>query len=134
MTDRTFEASTRLRARIAGVFYLTQFLAFVPGAFVSGRLVVSGDAAATASNMLAHEPLFRLGFAGDLIAAPCYIAVTLLFYNLFKPVNRRLSLLAAFFSLVVWRPPPFRRFKSLQYLRPPFVYRNGWMSRRASPR
>ena len=30
--------------------------------------------------------------------------------------------------------PLFGRFKSLQYLRPPFVYRNGWMSRRASPR
>src|SRR6266849_9467095 len=48
----------------------------------------------------AHEPLFRLGFAADLIMTACYIAVTALFYDLFKPVNRSLSLLAAFFSLV----------------------------------
>ena len=63
-------------------------------------LVVSGDAAATANNILAHQPLFRLGLATDLIATACYIAVTALFYDLFKPVNRSLSLLAAFFSLV----------------------------------
>ena len=47
-----------------------------------------------------HQPLFRLGLATDLIATACYIAVTALFYDLFKPVNRSLSLLAAFFSLV----------------------------------
>jgi hypothetical protein len=63
-------------------------------------LVVDGDAAATANNILAHQPLFRLGLATGLIATACYIAVTALFYGLFKPVNRSLSLLAAFFSLV----------------------------------
>jgi hypothetical protein len=46
------------------------------------------------------KPLFRLGLATGLIATACYIAVTALFYDLFKPVNRSLSLLAAFFSLV----------------------------------
>ena len=50
-----------------------------------------GDAAATATNILAHEPSFRLGFAFDLILAVCHIAVTALFYILFKPVNRSLS-------------------------------------------
>lgn len=63
-------------------------------------IVVSGDAAATANNILAHQPLFRLGFAAGLIAIVCYIAVTTLFYALFKPVNKILSLLAAFFSLL----------------------------------
>ena len=47
-----------------------------------------------------HQPLFRLGLATGLIATACYVAVTALFYDLFKPVNRSLSLLAAFFSLV----------------------------------
>ncbi len=101
MMERIAEASPRFKARIAGVFYLLTMLTGVfAELFVRGRLVVYGDAAATATNILAHEPLFRLGFASDLIAGACYIAVTALFYDLFKPVNRSLSLLAAFFSLV----------------------------------
>jgi hypothetical protein len=94
------ESSPTLKARIAGVFYL---LVFVTGGlfmFASGRFVVSGDAAATATNILAHETSFRLGFASDLIMFVSYIAVTALFYDLFTAVNRSLSLLAAFFSLV----------------------------------
>jgi hypothetical protein len=78
MTGRIAEASPCLKARIAGVFYL---LTILTGAF---SLFASG----------------RLGVAANLIAAVCYIAVTLLFYDIFKPVNRGLSLLAAFFSLV----------------------------------
>jgi hypothetical protein len=84
---------------MAGFFYLlTGGTAF--GFFVRSRLVVSGNAAATAANVVAHEPLFRWAFAADLIGVACYIAVTVLFYELFKPVNRSLSLLAAFFSLM----------------------------------
>jgi Domain of unknown function (DUF4386) len=100
VTERIAEASPRPRARITGVVYLLYFLTAVLGEFFIRGLVVSGDAAATATNILAHEPLFRLGLAVGLIATACYIAVTALFYNLFKPVNRSLSLLAAFFSLV----------------------------------
>jgi len=100
MMDRIAETSPRFKAKMAGVFYLLTILTGGFALFVGGRLVVSGDAAATAANILAREPLFRLGFAADLIMAACYIAVTALFYELFKPVNRSLSLLAAFFSLV----------------------------------
>jgi hypothetical protein len=99
LTSRLEEASPCLNARIAGVFYLLTFLTGGVSAFVGGRLVVSGDAAATANNILAHQPLFWLGFAADVSVVACYIAVTALFYDLFKPVNRILSLLAAFFSL-----------------------------------
>jgi uncharacterized membrane protein len=94
------EASPRLRARISGVFYLINIVGCIfAEAFVRGRLVTNGDAASTAHNILAHEQLFRLGFASDLIAVSSYIAVTGLFYNLFKPVNRNLSFAAAFFGL-----------------------------------
>ncbi len=78
MTDRITEASPRLIARIAGVFYLLTFLTGGVALFVRSRL----------------------GFTAGLSAGACYIAVTLLFYYLFKPVNRNLSLLAAFLSLV----------------------------------
>jgi len=100
LTNRIAEASPRFKARMAGVFYLLTFLTGGISSFVGGRLVVSGDAAATGNNILAHQPLFRLGFAADLSVVACYIAVTALFYELFKPVSRSVSLLAAFFSLV----------------------------------
>jgi Domain of unknown function (DUF4386) len=79
---------------------LLYFLAAVMGEFFLKGLIVDGDAATTAHNILAHQPLFRLGLATGLIATALYVAVTALFYELFKPVNRSLSLLAAFFSLV----------------------------------
>jgi len=94
MTDRTIETSPRLKARITGVLYL------VSGTlFVRGMPVVTGDAAATAHKILEHETLFRLGFVAELMSSPLYIAVTLLLYILLRPVNKSLSLLAAFFSL-----------------------------------
>jgi hypothetical protein len=99
MPARIGEASLQLRARAAGAFYL---LTFATGgvAAMSGNFVASGDAAATANNILAHEPSFRLGFTAYLLVVACYVVVTALFYDLFKPVNKVVSLLAAFFSLV----------------------------------
>jgi hypothetical protein len=80
--------------------YLLYFLTAIFGELFLKGLVVDGDAVATANNILAHQPLFRLGLATGLIATGCYVAVTALLYDLLEPVNRRLSLLAAFFSLV----------------------------------
>ena len=97
---RIAEGSPRRHARTIGVVYLSYFLAAFLGGFLAKGLVVSGDAAATANNILAHEALYRSAFAVSLIANAIYIAVTALFYKLFEPVNRTLSLLAAFFSLV----------------------------------
>lgn len=98
MTQRIAEASPRLKARIAGGLYLSGFANLFAGA-VLGSLVVTGDAAATAHNILTHETFYRLAFTADLITVPCYIAVSALFYHLFQPVNRSLSLVAAFFGL-----------------------------------
>jgi len=98
--ERIAETSPRLKARIAGVFYLICGTAYsYADGSVRGKLVVYDNAASTAHNILAHEALFRLGFAADLIAVVCYIVVTLLLFDIFRPVNRSLSLLAAFFSL-----------------------------------
>src|SRR2546422_8787479 len=99
MNERIARASPRFKARTAGAFWLMTMIMGAFAMFVGGRFVVSGDAAATAANILAHEPLFRLGVAADIIAAACYLAATLLVYDLLKPVSRNLSLLAAFFSL-----------------------------------
>ena len=101
MTERIAEASPRSLARIAGVFYLLNILTgvFAQG-FVSDKLVASGDAAATATNILTHESLFRLGFAVYLIEMACQVVVTVLFYELLKPAGRSVSLSAACLSLV----------------------------------
>jgi hypothetical protein len=94
-------ATPGLKARIAGAFYLITIITGVfAEVFVRGALVVRDDAAATATNILAHESLYRFGLAADLAMLACYITVTLFFYGLFKPVGRSISLLAAFFSLV----------------------------------
>jgi hypothetical protein len=98
--ERITEASPRPAARITGVVYLLYFLTAVLGEFFLRGIVVDGDAAVTANNIMAHQPMFRLGLATGLIATVGYIVVTAFFYELFKPVNRSLSLLAAFFSLV----------------------------------
>lgn len=100
MTKQITEMSPRLKARITGLFYLIAGQAYSFAEFsVRGKLVVHGDAAATAQNILVHQSLFLWGFAAELISGVFFITVTLLFYNMFKPVNRSLSLLAAFFSL-----------------------------------
>jgi len=98
MTERIAEASPRFQARMAGVIALITTTAGF-AALVSGNLVVPDSAAATAHNILAHETLYRFACAGDVIAQ-LYIAYTLLLYNVFRPVSRSLSLLAAWFSLV----------------------------------
>ena len=100
MTEPIAEASPLSTANFAGAFYLTSILTGGAAALVRWRLFLAGDATATAANILAHDRLFWMVFAADLISAACYVAVTLLFYEMFKPVNKRLSLLTAFFSLM----------------------------------
>lgn len=100
MTGPIAEASPRPQARITGVVYLLFFVTAFASLFLLRGLVVHGDPAATAHNLLAHEPRFRLGFAVDLLSNACYVALTALLYELLAPVNRGLSRLAAFFSLM----------------------------------
>jgi hypothetical protein len=90
-TGRMAEASPRSRARITGVVYLLFFLSGVLGGFFTP---------ASPANIVAHETAFRLGFALTLISTACYVAVTALFYRLFRPVSRSIALVAAFFGLI----------------------------------
>jgi hypothetical protein len=100
ITEPIAETSPLFKARMAGFFWLMTILTGMFAFLIGGRFVVAGDAATTAANIMAHESLYRLAFAANLIATACYITVTLFIYVLLKPVNRNVSLLAAFFSLV----------------------------------
>jgi len=101
MTKRIAEASPRFKARMAGVSYSLGSLTSVFGQMVVlGMLVVPASATATAANILSHQSLFRLGFVASLMTVPFHLIWAVLFYGLFKPVNRSVSLLAGFVMLL----------------------------------
>jgi hypothetical protein len=83
-------SSAKNPGRFAGLLYL---LVSIPGAFaliyVPSKLIVDGNATATANNIAASETLFRLGIAVQLISQALFIFVALALYDLFKGVNRR---------------------------------------------
>jgi len=88
-------------ARAAGIMFLISFVAGSFGEFyVPSKLIVTGNAAATVSNIVNHEMLFRLGFAGYLLEALCDVGLALVLYVLLRPVHRNLALLSAFFGLI----------------------------------
>ena len=101
MTDGTYRVSPGFRARMAGVCYLLGSLTSVFGQMVVlGKLVVTGNAAATSANILAHESLFRLGFASSLMTVPFHVAWAVLFRGLFRPVSKSVSSLAVYLLLM----------------------------------
>jgi Domain of unknown function (DUF4386) len=99
MKDRI--VSLKKTARFAGLLYLLLALAAIYGFFyVSPKIMVSGDLNATASNMVAHESLFRSSIVSDLIANILFVAVVLLLYRLFKQVNEYLARVMVFLVVV----------------------------------
>lgn len=95
------DASPRFKARLAGTCEaLEGFTSAAGQVLILDRLIVTGNASATAANILGHERLFVLGFALSLIAVPLHIAWALLFYDLFKPVSKAMSSFATFVILV----------------------------------
>jgi hypothetical protein len=94
--------SPRALARLAGLLYL---VIVVAGLFaelvVRAGVMESGDAAATAENILANEGLFRLGFVADLVMLLADVGVAVLFYVLLRPVSRALALLAMVLRLLM---------------------------------
>ncbi len=116
-------ASPRFKARMAGACQLLEAITAAFGqVIVLDRLVVAGNAAATAANILGHERLFWLGFVSSLMGVAFHLAWALLMYVLLKPVNRSLSLLAAFFVLVSCA---MQALTSLLYLAPLLILQGG---------
>ena len=80
--------SQKRTARFAGLLYL---LASLPGAFallyVPGKLIVSGNATATADRIRGSGTLFRMGIGAELLSMTIFIFVALVLYRLFRPVS-----------------------------------------------
>jgi hypothetical protein len=92
--------SPQIYARFGGALYLIIIAAGAAGElFVRGSRVESGNAAATAHNIMASPLLWRAGIAGDLVMHLCDVPLMLIFYVLLRPVNRNLALLAMLFNL-----------------------------------
>ena len=97
----TFTEHPRLLARVAGAFYLSiTALALFAYLYVRGQVIVPGDMAQTATNIQAHEHLYRLGFSADVVVVICNLPLGFILFELLKVVNPRFALLALLFITV----------------------------------
>lgn len=121
MTIRTIDEVQRTAARTAAVACLISFATVVAVNFgIFLRLIVSGNPAQTARNILAHETLFRIGVAGDLLYCAGAVVLLTALYVVLKPVSQILALLAAFGRLIhglTWLSVTLNLFTALRLLR-----------------
>ena len=101
MTRDTIDESQRKAARVAGFTFLFAIAIVVIANYgINFRLIVPGNAVDTARNIMAHETLFRLNIACNLIYVVNVVVLLSALYVILKPVNRNLALVAAFCRLV----------------------------------
>jgi hypothetical protein len=94
--------STRNPGRVAGFWYLLLvILGPLRLVYIPDKLFVAGNAAATASNIAAHEWLFRFGIVADLLGAVVLMFLTLALYRLFSGVDRNLAIQVVIFGGVM---------------------------------
>jgi len=92
--------STKKTARVAGLLYLLLVLtAPISLMYVPGKLIVWNNAAATASNILASQSLFRIGIVSSLVSSVTFIFLVLALYRLLKGVNQHQAALMVILTL-----------------------------------
>jgi hypothetical protein len=94
-------ASANLRARVAGAIYVACIVCgFYAELVVRAKLIVPGDAAATAANILASPGLYRLGFFADVTAMTLGVVSAVIMYTLFEVVSRTVALTVLMFDII----------------------------------
>jgi hypothetical protein len=120
MTINTLDESQRTAARVAGLAFPISFVTVVAVTFgIFARLIVNANPAETARNILAHETLFRIGVAGDMVYCVGVVVLLTALYVILKPVSQNLALLAAFGRLVhglTWLLVAINLFTALRLL------------------
>lgn len=120
MIRRTIDPAQQTAAKVAGFAYLISFAIVVFSFYgIYARLIVPGNAAETARNIMAHERLFRAVIACDLIYGVGLVVLLAALYMILEPVNRGLALLAAFFRLgfaLMWVVTTLNLFSVLRLL------------------
>jgi hypothetical protein len=99
MNEVVKEQPPKMIAKMAGLFYLIYILTTVLATVVRSRIIVFGDAAATANNILGSQMLFRFGFVTQLVSAVFFLLAAWALYILLKTVNKNLALLFLLLNL-----------------------------------
>lgn len=93
--------SPKIYARLGGALYLINIVfGFFAIGYAESKIMVDGNSTATANNIIAHEFLYRLGIVAHIIILLTNIPLALIFYRLFRIVNKNATLLVVFFTLV----------------------------------
>ena len=120
MTISTIDELQRKAASVVGFTSLFTMATVVSANFgINARLVVAGNAAETARNIIAHQTLFRINIACFLIYGAGTVVLLTALYVILKPVNRSFALLATFFRLVyalAWVVIALNLFDALRFL------------------
>jgi len=98
-TDLIADQSPRKTARMSGFFYLIFLITLVSASYFRSRIIVFGDTAATANNIMSSQGLLRIGFVTELVSAVFFVLAAWALYVLLKPVNKNLALLFLLLNL-----------------------------------
>jgi hypothetical protein len=124
MANHSISESQHIAAKVAGFTYLfTDLTAIFAELYVRAHLIVHGNPAQTAANILAHQRLFRVGILCELITFGGIILLAVAFYVVLKPVNPGLALLGAFWRLaenIILAVMTFSSFQVLGLLTNPY--------------
>ena len=101
VTQRMTKMSPRAKGRITGACYLAIFVAgVIYTSLIPNTLLLNNNDVATINHNVLHQTAFWAGFPFLLLVVALRIILMLLFYELFKPVYKSLSLLAVYFNIV----------------------------------
>lgn len=95
------QPSPQVYAKLGGLLYLVIIIIGISSEFFfRGKLIVAGDATATATNIQASPILWRIGIAAEYLGIICTLLLAMIYYFLLRPVHKNLNMLSTFFRLV----------------------------------